>query len=143
MGNLADWLDDGAPGGGLREYHHPIAHRLELVDGVTLSPTQLEKRLHRDERSIRNWARASEKALDDMWEAQLGPGSGYLLLLHNPQTGEPVELQGGMRVAILSWPQEQAKRGRPPKGQEWSFALAHPRGKSGGFCIPPWLLPIG
>lgn len=136
MGKLGEWLAVGAPRGNLRAYHHPTAHRLELVDVVQLSPAQLAKRLHRDERSIRNWGRASGLALDDAWEADLG--DGYFLLLHNPKTGEPVTLPSGHRVAIIRRPPEPAKRGRPPKGEEWSFALAHPRGTSGGFHIPSW-----
>lgn len=134
---LGAWLADGAPGGNLREYHRPTTHRLELVDGVQLSPAQLAQRLHRDERSIRNWARASGQVLDDSWEADLG--AGYFLLLHNRLTGEPVTLRSGHRVAIISRPAEGSKPGRPLKGQEWRFALADPRDKSGGFYIPSWV----
>lgn len=137
MADWQDWLADGASGGNLREYHHPTAHRLELVEGAQLSPAQLAQRLHRDERSIRNWARASDQALDDMWEADAG--GGCFLLLHNPDTREPVTLGSGHRVAIISRPAEGSKPGRPRKGQEWSFALAHPRGPSGGFAIPSWV----
>jgi hypothetical protein len=140
MGDLHDWLAEGAPGGDLREYHRPTVHRLELVEGNELfSPIELETLLGRkgDGRTIRNWARASVLALDDMWEAELG--HGYFLLLHNPETQDPMTLRSGHRVAIISRPAEGSKPGRPPKGQEWRFALADPRDKCGHFYLPKWL----
>jgi hypothetical protein len=48
MGDLHDWLAEGAPGGDLREYHRPTVHRLELVEGNELfSPIELETLLGR------------------------------------------------------------------------------------------------
>lgn len=139
MANWQDWLADGAPGGSLREYHKPTVHHLELVDGVPLSSIELEALLEwkGGGRTIRNWARASTKVLDEMCEDDLR--HGYFLLLHNPETRDPFTLQSGQRVAIVSRPPEGAKPGRPPKGQEWTFALAHPRGKSGTFFLPDWV----
>jgi hypothetical protein len=137
--NWQDWLADGAHGGNLHEYHRPTVHRLEFVDGVQLSSVELEALLKwkGGGRTIRNWARGSAKALDDLWES--GLGHGYFLLLHDPETGDPFTLQSGERVAIVRRPPEGSKPGRPQKGQEWTFALAHPRAKSGSFSLPGWV----
>jgi len=139
MSHLQDWLDEGAPGGNLREYHRPTVNRLELVDGFQLSPAELETLLglKGGGRNIRNWARASVQALDDMWEAELG--NGYFLLLHDRESGDPFTLKTGERVAIITRPAEGSKPGRPPKGQEWSFALAEPSDKCGHFFLPSWV----
>lgn len=137
MGKLGKWLSDGAPGGSLREYHLPTAHRLELMDGPQLSSVQLGRLLRWEERTIRNWARDSYQTLDHASEADLG--RGYLPLLRYRGKEAPVTLKTGQRVAILSRPPEHAKQGRPQNGMGWRFAIAHPRGTSGGFSIPSWM----
>lgn len=134
---LGDWLDNGAPGGDLHFHVLPTARPYELVEGVQHSPVELARTLHRDERTIRDWVRYSVKAWDGVWEAQLGPGD--CLLLHEPETGKPVQLPSGHRVTILSRPPEPAGRGRPKKGQTYVFGLAEPQREMGGFCVPQWI----
>lgn len=131
------WLDDDAPGGDLRRYILPTARPHELVEGVGLSPVELARTLHRDERTIRDWGRYTVKTWDGVWEAKLAPGD--CLLLHEPETGQPVQLPSGHRVTILSRPPETAGRGRPKKGQTYVFGLAEPQREMGACWVPQWI----
>ena len=131
------WLDDGAPGGDLRLHVLPTARPHELIEGVEHSPVELARKLHRDERTIRDWARYSVNAWDGVWEAQLGPGD--CLLLHEPETGQPVHLPSGHRVTILSRPPEGAGPGRPKKGQSYVFGEAEPQPEMGTCWTPEWI----